>query len=98
MNLRNVRRKRILPSFLVAGVLMAISVRIFGGDDPKPTQPKQASFLDGRRVSWSMGRDLIMQPAQNEGPVNVLVRIYVEVDGNQSSDWTRVFSYTEITK
>jgi transglutaminase-like putative cysteine protease len=54
--------------------------------------------LDERRVTWSMGRDLIMQPPQNDGPVNALVKIYVEVDGKQSTDWTRVFSYTEITK
>ncbi|HKN75764.1 MAG TPA: transglutaminase-like domain-containing protein [Candidatus Acidoferrum sp.] len=54
--------------------------------------------LDERRVTWSMGRDLIMQPPQNDGPVNALVKIYVEVDGKQSTDWTREFTYTEVTK
>jgi transglutaminase-like putative cysteine protease len=54
--------------------------------------------LDERRVTWSMGRDLILQPPQNDGPVNSLVKIYVEVDGKQSADWTREFTYTEVTK
>jgi transglutaminase-like putative cysteine protease len=54
--------------------------------------------LDERRVTWSTGRDLIMQPPQNDGPVNSLVKIYVEVDGKQSADWTREFTYTEVAK
>jgi len=54
--------------------------------------------LDERRVTWSMGRDLIMQPPQNDGPVNALVKIYVEVDGKQSTDWTREFTYAEVAK
>src|ERR1700684_2109176 len=54
--------------------------------------------LDERRVTWSMGRDLIMQPPQNDGPVNALTKIYVEVDGKQSADWTREFTYAEIRK
>lgn len=54
--------------------------------------------LDERRVTWSTGRDLIMQPPQDDGPVNALVKIYVEVDGKQSTDWTRQFTYSEVTK
>jgi transglutaminase-like putative cysteine protease len=54
--------------------------------------------LDERRVTWSTGRDLIMQPPQYDGPVNALVKIYVEVDGKQSTDWTRQFTYSEVTK
>jgi transglutaminase-like putative cysteine protease len=52
--------------------------------------------LDERRVTWSMGRDLIMQPPQNDGPVNALTKIYVEIDGKQSTAWTREFTYTEV--
>jgi len=51
--------------------------------------------LDERRVTWSTGRDLILQPPQNDGPVNALTKIYVEIDGKQSADWTREFTYTE---
>jgi transglutaminase-like putative cysteine protease len=54
--------------------------------------------LDERRVVWSVGRDLIMQPPQNEGPVNALSKAHVEVDGKQHSDWTREFSYSEISR
>jgi transglutaminase-like putative cysteine protease len=54
--------------------------------------------LDERRVTWSSGRDLIMQPPQDDGPVNALVKIYVEVDGKQSTDWTRQFTYSEVSK
>jgi transglutaminase-like putative cysteine protease len=51
--------------------------------------------LDERRVVWSVGRDLMMQPPQEDGPVNALSKIYVEVDGRQSTAWTRVFTYRE---
>jgi hypothetical protein len=45
---------------------------------------------------WSIGRDLMMQPPQDDGPVNALTKIYVEIDGKQSSDWTRQFTYQEL--
>lgn len=51
--------------------------------------------LDERRLVWSMGRDLMMQPAQEDGPVNSLPKIYVEIDGKQSTDWDRVLTYKE---
>ena len=54
--------------------------------------------LDDRRVVWSVGRDLMMQPPQDEGPVNALAKAYVEVDGKQSSDWTRELTYKEIAQ
>jgi transglutaminase-like putative cysteine protease len=54
--------------------------------------------LDERRVVWSMGRDLMMQPPQDDGPVNSLPKIYVEIDGKQSADWTRQFTYKELPR
>jgi hypothetical protein len=51
---------------------------------------------DERRVVWSVGRDLIMQPPQEDGPVNSLPKVYVEVDGKQFTDWSRQFTYTEL--
>jgi transglutaminase-like putative cysteine protease len=53
--------------------------------------------LDDRRVTWSTGRDLMMQPPQDDGPVNSLPKMYVEVDGKQSTDWTREFTYKELS-
>lgn len=52
--------------------------------------------LDERRVVWSIGRDLTLQPPQDDGPVNSLPKMYVEVDGKQSADWTRQFTYKEL--
>jgi hypothetical protein len=52
--------------------------------------------LDERRVVWSVGRDLTMQPPQDDGPVNALSKMYVEIDGKQSADWTRQFTYKEL--
>ncbi|HWP46548.1 MAG TPA: transglutaminase-like domain-containing protein [Candidatus Limnocylindrales bacterium] len=54
--------------------------------------------LDERRVVWSKGRDLIMSPPQDGGPVNALSKIYVEVDGKEYKDWTRLFTYQELNK
>jgi transglutaminase-like putative cysteine protease len=51
--------------------------------------------VDERRVVWSVGRDLMMEPAQQAGPVNALHKIYVEIDGKESTDWTRVLTYRE---
>ena len=53
--------------------------------------------IDDRRVVWSMGRDLMMQPAQDDGPVNSLTKAYVEIDGKQSSDYVRQFTYKELS-
>jgi transglutaminase-like putative cysteine protease len=53
--------------------------------------------LDERRVVWSIGRDLRLDPPQEDGPVNALHKLYVEVDGKQSTEWTRHFTYREIT-
>ena len=54
--------------------------------------------LDERRVVWSTGRDLTMQPPQEDGPVNSLPKMYVEVDGKQHTDWTRQLTYREISQ
>jgi hypothetical protein len=39
-----------------------------------------------------------MQLPQGDGLVNALTRIYVEMDGKQSADWTRELTYTEVMK
>jgi len=52
--------------------------------------------LDERRVVWSRGRDLVMSPPQEGGPVNALPKMYVEVDGKEHKGWTRLFTYQEL--
>jgi transglutaminase-like putative cysteine protease len=51
--------------------------------------------LDERRVVWSSGRDLMMEPPQEDGPVNALAKAHVEVDGKVFPDWKRVLTYDE---
>ena len=52
--------------------------------------------LDDRRVVWSVGRDLILQPPQDGGPVNALAKAYVEIDGKPATNWTRELTYKEL--
>jgi len=60
--------------------------------------------LDERRVVWSTGRDLKLDPSTAAGPVNALFKAYVEIDGRPVGEkdadgkvmWTRKFSYTEV--
>jgi len=54
--------------------------------------------LDDRRVVWSTGRDLMMQPPQDDGPVNAMVEMYAEVDGKTYTDWTRKFTYKQLSQ
>ena len=53
--------------------------------------------LDDRRFAWSTGRDLMMQPPQDDGPVNSLPKMYVEVNGKQFTDWTRTLTYKQLS-
>jgi hypothetical protein len=52
--------------------------------------------LDERRVVWSVGRDLRMDPPQAGGPVNAMHKMHVEVDGKPYTEWTRLFTYKEL--
>jgi transglutaminase-like putative cysteine protease len=54
--------------------------------------------IDERRVTWSRGRDLILSPRQDGGPVNAIAKAYVEVDGKSVPDgngWTRKLTFVE---
>lgn len=55
--------------------------------------------IDNRRVNWSTGRDLMLDPKQDQGPVNALPKAYVEVDGQigkEKEAWTRKLTYKEV--
>lgn len=55
--------------------------------------------LDARRVTWSVGRDLELEPRQSGGPVNALPKARVEVDGVELEEgvgWTRKLTYREL--
>jgi transglutaminase-like putative cysteine protease len=54
--------------------------------------------IDERRVTWSRGRDLILSPRQDGGPVNAIAKAYVEIDGQSVPDgngWTRKLTFVE---
>jgi hypothetical protein len=77
-----------------------------GYDGPDETKVNYYfGSLDERRVVWSIGRDLKLDPAQSAGPVNALPKAYIEVDGapygEKSADgktvqWTRKLTYAEV--
>ena len=51
---------------------------------------------DVNRVQFSMGRDLRLNPAQDGKPLNYLVYPYVEVDGQEYSNVSLAFSFTDV--
>ena len=50
---------------------------------------------DVNRVQFSMGRDLRLSPAQEGKPLNYFVYPYVEVDGQEYSNVSLAFSFTD---
>ena len=64
-----------------------------------PTREQQEWYfgnLDARRVTWSYGRDLILAPKQDGGPVNAMQKVYVEIDGKPHTAWERKFTYRSV--
>ncbi|HEX2276941.1 MAG TPA: transglutaminase domain-containing protein [Candidatus Tectomicrobia bacterium] len=54
--------------------------------------------LDERRMVWSVGRDLMLSPKQEGGPVNAMAKAYVEIDGTvhpEGTGWVRKLTYRE---
>jgi transglutaminase superfamily protein len=54
--------------------------------------------LDERRIVWSIGRDLILNPKQDGEPVNALPKAYIEIDGKvhpEGAGWVRKLTYRE---
>jgi hypothetical protein len=70
----------------------------YKGLDPSKVDYYFGNLDERRRVTWSVGRDLIMQPPQEDGPMNALAKMYVAIDGKQCTDWTRELTYAEATK
>lgn len=54
------------------------------------------SNLDARRVTFTMGRDLKLEPPQKAGPVNAVAKGYVEVDGADFPGFERKLTYREV--
>jgi len=52
--------------------------------------------IDGNRIEFSMGRDLKLNPAQNEEGVNYFVYPYVEVEGKKYENVSLALTFTNI--
>ncbi|MFZ0959793.1 MAG: transglutaminase domain-containing protein [Terriglobia bacterium] len=52
--------------------------------------------LDANRVQFSVGRDLILQPKQDSGPLNYFIYPHVQVDGRSFEGIGKSFSYREL--
>jgi transglutaminase-like putative cysteine protease len=63
-------------------------------------QPAMKSYYFGNltpdRVTFTTGRDLLLDPPQKAGPVNFLVYPYVEVDGRPHTKFTKQFRYEDV--
>jgi transglutaminase-like putative cysteine protease len=69
---------------------------LFGADPAKVEY--YFGNLDERRMVWSIGRDLILNPKQDGEPVNAMAKAYVEIDGKmhpEGSGWVRKLTYRE---
>jgi transglutaminase-like putative cysteine protease len=54
--------------------------------------------LEPRRITFSRGRDLILEPRQSGAPLNALPKAYIEVDGEAlDGGWVRKLTYRERT-
>jgi transglutaminase-like putative cysteine protease len=70
----------------------------YAGADPKLVRYYFGN-LEERRVLWSVGRDLELDPKPAGGPVNALAKAYVEADGKPLAEkeaWTRKLTYREL--
>lgn len=70
----------------------------YRGPDPKLVEYYFGN-LDARRVVWSRGRDLLLEPRPSAGPVNALPKAYVELEGSVAPEgkaWKRTFTYKEL--
>lgn len=64
-------------------------------------QSKSAYFFgahDSNRIQFSIGRDLVLSPAQAGDPLNYFVYPYVEVGGKKYENVSNRFSFADVTQ
>jgi transglutaminase-like putative cysteine protease len=78
-------------------------VRLTTADGYKGADPAKVDYyfgnIDERRVTWSRGRDLALQPAPANGPVNMLAKAHVEVDDKthpEKDGWVRKLTFASV--
>lgn len=78
-------------------------VRLTTADGYRGADPAKVDYyfgaIDERRATWSRGRDLKLNPPPAAGPVNMLAKAHVEVDGKvhpEKDGWTRKLTFTGV--
>jgi transglutaminase-like putative cysteine protease len=70
----------------------------YHGPDPKMVEYYFGN-LEERRVTFTVGRELVLDPKPAAGAINTLYKCYVEVDGKplaEKTDWNRKLTYKEL--
>lgn len=77
-------------------------VRLSTPDGYRGPEPDKVAYyfghLDTRRITWSVGNDLALEPPAVAGVVDRLPGAYVEIDGSRRAEgngWTRTVTYHE---
>lgn len=78
-----------------------LPIRRATADGTVGSQPEKLNYyfgnLEQRRLTWSRGRDLTLNPRQNGPPLNALFEAYIEVDGKPlpkgTAGWFRKVTY-----
>jgi len=55
--------------------------------------------VEERRVLWSVGRDIVLEPKPAAGAINALPKAHVEIDGQTAAEktaWKRKLTYTQL--
>jgi transglutaminase-like putative cysteine protease len=104
MNFPHVRSKPIFLGFLVVGVAIGVSVRMFGGDVSKRAQPRHASFQikNEFKVQLPKGAEAvrIWFAVPQEDVVSVIREFRVTADFPVQyfrDDWGNRFGYAEVS-
>lgn len=81
----------------------ATKVRLTTADGYSGPDPAKVDYyfgnLEERRVTWSVGRDLMLDPRQSGGPVNMMAKAYCEIDGvvqSEGKGWKRTLTFRQV--
>lgn len=79
-------------------LVRSVTAASYHGPDPLKVQYYFGN-LEERRVLWSVGRDLELDPKTASGAINALPKAYVEIDGQMALEttvWNRKLTFTQL--
>lgn len=81
----------------------AAKVRLTTADGYAGPDPAKVDYyfgnLEERRVAWSIGRDLTLEPRQSGGLVNMMAKAHCEIDGTvqpEGNVWKRMLTFRQV--